>query len=521
MSRSVGGVGGVFTGILLFPMPQFLKIQLSPPVQKSEVKKGLLAMSEQRKLTVNSISMLVNRLTQGIVTFVLSAAIARTLGAYALGQYLLAISYYYIFVNLASQGFKTLFTRELARDPEITPVYLVSGTLLQFIFSILGYIALVVVVSIVHYSPDTSFICYIMGLTIVPFALSNITEAIFQAQEKMHLIAISTVPVYILRLLIMIWTLNRHYGIEYIAGILIFSESLILAIEWLFLTRIVKPTWQINQDFIWKTIKDTRTFFAIEGIGIIASKIDILILSILGSEVLIGIYGGVSQLLQPFYIVSNSVTLAAFPGMSKAVYLGKEKQRQSTENVIEILLCIGLPFFIGLLFFGKELLLFIYKDPSFIQASLILHIISLSLITSNFSRAFSYLLIANGFEKFNLLEVIITTTVGGLAGVVLISEYKLLGAALMNLAMTITHFSVFTYFVYSRLFSLNLWRIMRRPLLISVFMVIVFLVLQKINLDFLLTIILATCSYCFFAGLLTIRQFGGFDSVWQKLLNKG
>ena len=476
-------------------------------------------MSERRKLAVNSISMLVNRLTQGIVTFVLTAAIARTLGAYALGQYLLAISYYYIFVNLASQGFKTLFTRELARDPEITPVYLVNGTLLQFVFSIIGYVALVVVVFLLHYSPDTSFICYMMGLTIVPFALSNITEAIFQAQEKMHLIAISTVPVYILRLLAMLWAMQLHYGIEYIAGILVFSESLILAIEWVLLTKIVKPQWQIKQDFIWNTIKATRMFFAIEGIGIIAGKIDILILSILGSEVLIGIYGAVSQLLQPFYIISSSVTLAAFPGMSKAVYLGKEKQRESTENVIDILLCIGLPFFLGLLFFGKELLLFIYKDPSFAQANviLILNIISLSLITSNFSRSFSYLLIANGFEKFNLLEVTLTTAVGGLAGVVLISQYKLLGAALMSLAMTFTNFSVFTYVVYSRLFSLQLWRVMRRPLLISVFMLIVFFILQKINLDFLLTIILATCSYCFFAGLLTIRAFGGFDSVWQKI----
>jgi O-antigen/teichoic acid export membrane protein len=478
-------------------------------------------MSERRKLVVNSISMLVNRLTQGIVTFVLTAAIARTLGAYALGQYLLAISYYYIFVNLASQGFKTLFTRELARDPEITPVYLVSGTLLQFVFSIIGYVALVVVVFLLHYSADTSFICYIMGLTIVPFALSNITEAIFQAQEKMHLIAISTVPVYILRLLAMLWAMQLHYGIEYLAGILVVSESLIVAIEWFFLTKIVKPQWQIKQDFIWNTIKATRTFFAIEGIGIIAAKIDILILSILGSEVLIGIYGAVSQLLQPFYIISSSVTLAAFPGMSKAVSLGKEKQRQSTENLLDILLCIGIPFLIGLLFFGNELLLFLYKDTSFVQASVILNIISISVITSIFTRSYSYLLIANGFEKFNLLEVVITTTVGGLAGVVLISQYKLLGAALMSLAMNFTNLSIFTYFVYSRLFSLRLWRVIRRPLLISIFMLIIFLILQKINLNFLLTIIIATCSYCVFAGLLAISAFGGFNSVCKKVLNKG
>ena len=478
-------------------------------------------MSEQRKLAINSISMLVNRVAQGIVSFAITAAIARSLGAYALGQYLLAFSYYYIFVNIFSQGFKTLFTREIACNPETTPVYLVNGTLLQLVFSIIGYIALVILVFILPYNTDTSSICYIMGLTVIPFSLSNITEAIFQAQEKMHLIAISTVPIYILRLLAMIWIIQLHYGIQHISIIFVISETLIFIIQWFLLTKIIQLKWKINQAFIWKTIKSARTFFAIETIGIIAIKMDILILSILGNEVLIGLLGAVVQLLQPFYLVSSSVNLAAFPGISRAVSLGKEKQREAAQNVIEILLCMSLPFLLGISFFGDELVLFVYGDKSFAEALIVLHISSLALITSGFSRTFSYLLLANGFERFNLIEVFITTTVGGLAGIVLISQYHLLGAALMNLVITITNFSIFTYIVYRYIFSLQLWRIIRRPLLISGLMLIIFLILKKIHLNFLLTMILATCFYIFFAGLLTIRQSGGFNSVWKRLQKKG
>lgn len=478
-------------------------------------------MSQKRKLLSNSLSLLINKLTQGISTFVLSAAIGRTLGAYSLGQYLLAISYYYIFVNIASQGFRTLFTRELAREPEKTPVYLVSGTVLQFFFSIIGYVAMVIVVYLLPYSADTSLICYITGLTIVPFALSNITEAIFQAQEKMHLIAISTVPIYILRLLAMIWVMQLHYGIEYVAGILVFSESLILVIEWLLIINITKPKWQIQRDFIWDTIKRARTFFAIEGIGIVASKIDILILSLLGSEFLIGLYGVVIQLMQPFMIISTSLTSAAFPAISKAVYLGKEMQRQEAENLLKSLLCMALPFSLGLVFFGKELLLLIYNDPSFTQVTLVLSIMSLTVITSSFSRVFSYVLIANGFEKFNLLEVTITTAVGPLLGVLLISQYKLMGAALMCLAMSFTNVSILMYAVYSRIFQLRLWQFMRRPLLISVLMSIVFLILKNINLNFLWTLSISILVYSALVGLLVMREFGVFSSVWQKFLRKG
>jgi O-antigen/teichoic acid export membrane protein len=474
-------------------------------------------MSQKNKIFINSLSMLVNKLTQGVATFLLSAAIARTLGAYSLGQYLLAASYYNIFVNLSSQGFKTLFTREIAREPASTPLYLVSGTLLQLLFSVLGYIAMVIVVYLLPYNADTSYVCYILGLTIIPFALSNITESIFQAQEKMHLIAFSTVPIYILRLLAMLWTMQVTHKVEHLAIIIAISETIILLIEWFLVINIVKPKWQIDRDFIWDTVKAVKTLFAIEGIGIIAAKVDLLILSLLGNEILVGVYGSVMQLIQPFFIVSNSLTLAAFPRMSRAVALGKDQQQQEAEHIISILLCMGLPFLIGILFHGSELLLFIYQKPSFTEAGLILDIISVAIFTLTFSQVFSYVLISNGLEKFNLLEVSITTILGSLVGILLISEYKLLGAALMSLTMSISNFSVLTYAVQKKIFPIRLLRILRLPLIISGLMLIVFLVLQRMSLDLLPTVALSVCAYIILTSSIILRKLGGLEYVREKI----
>ncbi|MEH2349992.1 MAG: oligosaccharide flippase family protein [Nostoc sp.] len=476
-------------------------------------------MVEKYKFISNSISMIVNRLAQSITAFVLTSAIARTLGAEALGQYLLAYSYYFIFVGIASQGLKTLFTRELAREPERTPVYLMSGTWLQLIFSFFSYGALVIVVFLLPYSSKTSTICYIMGLTIIPFALSNITEAVFQAQEKMHLIAIATVPVYILRIIIMIWAMRLKYGIEYLGWILCFSETLILVIEWILVTRFVKIQWQVDGNFIFNTIKIARTFFAIEAIAVVSGRIQILILSLLGNEFLVGLFGGIAQLLQPFLIIANSTTLAIFPRLSKAVAQGRDQQRRITENMIEILLMMALPLFIGLLFFGKDLLVFVY-DPSFAQANLALSLSAASLILLPFIRSLSYLLVANGFEIVNLREVVITTTLGSLIGVALVSQYQLLGAAFMALLMTIIGFIQYIYFTYTRLFSLNLWRIICRPLLISLLMVPIFILLQKFSLNFIFTLLVATGVYSLFMIYLGIRAFGGFRFLWMKFLRE-
>ncbi|WGV27785.1 oligosaccharide flippase family protein [Halotia branconii] len=475
---------------------------------------------EKRKLINNSFSIITNRLAQSVSTFVLTATIARYLGAEALGQYLLAFSYYFIFVSIASQGLKTLFTRELACNPQKTPIFLTSGTCLQLIFSLIGYVALVIVVFLLPYSTETSAVCYIMGLTIIPFSLSNITEAIFQAHEKMHLIAISTVPIYVLRLIVMIWAMQHYYNVDFLSTVLVISESIILVIEWALLTSIVKPQWQIDKAFIWDSVKASRTFFAIEGIAIVNSRSQILILSLLGSEFLVGIYGGIVQLTQPFLIIANSVATAVFPSLSKAVNQGRENQRQIIENFIEILLIIALPLLAGLVIIGNKLLIFLY-NPNFAQGSTALSVMALTLFFLPFNRSLSFLLLANGLEKINLREVIVTTILGSLASVVLISQFKLVGAAAVELLMRISGFSQYVYCTYTRIFSLNVWQIIRRPLLVSTLMIPVLLILQKINLNFLLTLLISSFYYLLIVGLLVINKLGSPQAIWSKLLNKG
>lgn len=466
----------------------------------------------------NSASILINRLTQSITTFILVASIARLLGAYELGQYLLAFSFYFVFMTLVSQGFKTLFIREIALKPEQTSVYLVSGTLLQLLFSIIGYFMLVLVVFSLHYSPSTSAVCYVMGLTIIPFSLSNITEAIFQGREKMFLVAISTIPIYIARLLVMVLAMHFKYTVIYLAGILIISEVIILIIQWALISRLVTYKLHIDWNFIWQTAKQSRTFLFIEGVSVLQSRVQILILSIFGGEVVVGLYGAISQLMQPFEIVSHSLVNAYFPKMSKSVILGKNEQRRISESLVEILLIVALPFMIGLLFIGSDLLILVYQNQSFSKAAYALSIVALGLCATAFIRPLSYSLVANGLEIINLWEVFITTMLVGIIGVVFVPKYQLNGAAYTALLMQIISSIFYTYTVYSRLYTLNLYKVFLRPVILSILMTIIFVFLQKINANIYITIIGATTFYLFVIASFSIYTIGGLNAIRAKLL---
>ncbi len=473
-----------------------------------------------RRLLGNSLSILVTRLTQSIATFVLSASIARVLGPYELGQYLLAFSYYFIFMSLASQGFKVLFTRELSRNPEETPTYLVSGTLLQLFFCFVGYAMLAGLIFILPYKADTSMVCYVMGLAIFPFAISNITESVFQAKEKMYLITISTVPIYILRLVVMIWAMRAGYGVIDLAFITVISEVLILLIEWGLVLRMVTPKWKISWEFIQTALKSVRTFIAIEGVAVINTRMQLMILSLLGGEIVVGLYGSIVQLMQPFDILSSSLTVGVFPSMTKTVGLGLRKQRQLSERIIEMLCFVALPITIGMPFFGGDLLALVYQKSDFSAATIPLCIVSVGLIASSFSRPLSYLLVANHFEKINMREVLTTTVTASILGVFLVSKFGLLGAAISVLLMRLSSCAQYLYAVCVNLFSLRVWRILRRPLLINGLMLLVFWFLKSSSSNIAVVLLVSTSIYALLLGSLIVFNLGGPKVAYAKFLQR-
>jgi O-antigen/teichoic acid export membrane protein len=471
------------------------------------------------KLVSNSISILINRVTQSIATFVLTAAISRLLGARELGQYLLAFSFYYIFMSLASQGLKVLFTRELSKRPEDIEYYFVNGTLLQLLLSIVSYILLVGIVYLLPYSSETSNVCYIFALAIVPFSLSNITEAIFQAQERMHLIAISTVPIYIIRLLIIIWSMRLGYGINTASIVMALSEVIILFVQWVAIfQQLPHIKWKIDIQFMLQTLWEVRTFLAIEGIAIFGQRMQILILSVVGSEVLVGLFGGITQLMQPFLIIAESINLAIFPSLSKASNLDRKEQQSIAEGIADILACAAIPFCIGILYFGNDLLLFVFDDPNFSQATLALNLVALTLVSLCFMRPLCYVLVANGLERINLHIASITTISNLILGAILISKFQLLGAALNVFIIRIAGFLMTLFYTDKNLFKMHRLKTLRRSMLLGSLMVVVFEILRRNAADsFITTLAIATIAYLLIAALLVALSSKGRSYIREKL----
>jgi O-antigen/teichoic acid export membrane protein len=272
----------------------------------------------------------------------------------------------------------------------------------------------------------------------------------------------------------------------------------------------------VLKDIFWKS----KTFFAIESIAVLNDRMQTLILSFFGSEALVGLYGAVIQLIQPFYIVSHSLSMAVFPGLTKAVEMGREQQKRMAEGITTALLCISLPLFVGSLFVGKDVLSFLYGDASFTAASGALSVSVLAVVLTSFARPLTYVLVANGLERINLYQVVVTSFTGAIVGVVLVSNYQLMGAAIAAVLMSILNVTIYIYAVFSRLFKIDFWSTLQAPLAIGTSMIPVFSILGATVRSVPIGLILASAAYCAIAAAVGIWSVGGPKGLRSQLFQR-
>ena len=83
-------------------------------------------------------------------------------------------------------GLSTLTIREVSRDKSLANKYIGNTLALKLILSTITITALVLVVTLGHYSPQIAAVIYYITLSFVVGAFTSIFYSIFQAYEKME-----------------------------------------------------------------------------------------------------------------------------------------------------------------------------------------------------------------------------------------------------------------------------------------------------------------------------------------------
>ena len=395
-----------------------------------------------KKIVGNIASMLTNDVITRATTFILYALIARFLGMRQFGQMSLALTILNTFQMIAPAGLKLLITREVSRNKAETDKYLINGSIVALITSVITIILLFAIIFAIHYDPDTALIILLVSLGLLPFSLSVICEAIFQAWNQMQLIALANIPRNIIIVILSVLILSQGYDIFFLGILLPILFLLMLFIEWgLMFRHITRPSLRIDPKFSVSMLKSSSTFLGFQGIIAATGSFIYILLSKVGNESEVGLYNAATQLMTPILLIYQSVVLSVFPMMCQKFDAGVQELKQVSDRLLEFLLTIGVPAAIGLYFLAEEALMLLYGNHEFIQAAGIIRILAISLVLRAFSTVIGRVLLASRREKAVLRIVIINTFLTILSGIVLIGMYGLTGAVITSLISTIVDFA--------------------------------------------------------------------------------
>ncbi|MFL7839868.1 MAG: flippase [Candidatus Promineifilaceae bacterium] len=437
------------------------------------VKRQVMSYKSVSRLVGNFTSLLTSEVVNRATTFVLYALIARYLGAYELGQLSLALTLFFMSQFIAGAGLKILITREVAKDRTKTGPYLVNGSAIVTVCSLLTITALFIFVRLMNYSPETASIILLLSLGILPFSLSVINKAVFQAWERMYYIAWANVPVNIAKVGLAFILLWQGFGLFELILLLLVSHITILGVEWVLMFRhIIRPRVSIVWHFCKEMIRSTTTFLGINAIVAINASLDILLLSRLTDETQVGLYSAAAQLIAPLIVIYESVIMSVFPEMCKRFTTGIEGLKRISFNVLELLLAITLPIVIGLFFLAEPALTSLYGKEEFVLATPVLRILAFTLILRAFIHVLGRDLVASQREHVTFYIVVLSTLFRLILGLILIIKYGLIGVAAAALATVFVEFLLHYLSVSKSLFHIPVVRLAWRPTVASACMAV-------------------------------------------------
>ncbi|NIT60375.1 MAG: oligosaccharide flippase family protein [Aliifodinibius sp.] len=239
-------------------------------------------------------------------------------------------------------------------------------------------------------------------------------------------------------------------------------------------------------------------------------------MSKLAGETEVGLYSAANQLMIPLQLIFDNIVISIFPVMCRKFEASLQSLQQVTENLIELLVAIALPAVICLFVLADSILLLLYGNLDFLHASKVLQIVVWLPILAALKRVLGQVLWASQQEKVSLRIAVINTLISFVVGLLFISWFGLIGAAISAaLAALINFFQ--HYSPATRLFpKISLVRLIWKPILAASCMAI-YLILMKDQRVFL-AVLTASILYAFVLLAVSVWSVGGLNQLKLKYL---
>ena len=390
-------------------------------------------MSRVRKIAKNTSFLLISQIISYIFTFFITMYAARYFGASIFGIWSIALSITGIFGIFADLGMSTLMVREISRNLSARDKYISNIFFMKIILSILTFGLIIIIVNIIGYPEIVKNIIYIVTISVIIGSFSGILSAIFQANEKMEYISLSTIMSSMIVLLGTAFMIYYNLSIVFFAFINVVSTGLVSAyIIIKYIQKFPIPQFRIDFSF-WKPVLKESWPFGITALsGMLYNYIDSIMLSVIQGTEVVGWYSAAYRLMMITLFIPNAINMAIFPVMSQFYTSSKNSLKLMNEKYFKYMIILGVPLGVGVTILADKIILTIF-GPGYSQSIIALQILIWTIILAFAGAPFVQLL--QSVNKQHIITKISTISVitNVLLNLLLIPFFSYIGASFATL----------------------------------------------------------------------------------------
>ena len=401
----------------------------------SETRERGSQHDSEKKLIGNVAGVFAANVAQRGSALTVYVLVGRILGAHEFGRLAIAVTLLFAWHTCFLLGMQTYLSREIVKNFSKMRTSFANAFFVGFISSVVGVLLVFPVCYLLGYSPATRSTIFALFAGLTPFVLIQVCEAVFQGTERMARVSWIVIPVSVLKVLVTGIVLNFGWGINAVAFTLAGCYWLVLILELAVLvcTECPYPWRSFKLSAVPDMLRGSMAFFGIQAGNSVKGASIILLLSLSIGETAVGVYAAAVQLLSPVLLCFSSVAFGVFPALCRGTDRSKDKLANIVQLMLEGMLSIALPATIGLCWLGLPILLMLYENADFESSLMVLRIIAWSLIFQACTSILGQLLWAGSSELVAFRITLLNTLILCLLGVMLISLFGLVGAAVATL----------------------------------------------------------------------------------------
>lgn len=370
-----------------------------------------------------------------IATLSFTAALGRHLGDTGLGILYLGISFTSLFGVLVNFGLDPLVSREVARDPDAEPKYLLHGLLTKGLLWVVAFFGIYLSSAFLDYPWETRKVLMIYAIALALTSFSSLLAAAYRGRERLVMPSTATIVDKTLVAVVGVAILRGDGGVVEIAWVMVLGAAAHLACLLSGLVTRMSFTWKIDFGFLRTLLVAGAPFVAYYLVLTINWRIDAVMLSKMTDTAVLGWYAASYRLFETLLFLQNVVAASIMmPILSRLSTDSRGAMQIAFEKGLGLLLLAGIPMCAGLIVLASPIIEFIYARPDLNPAIPVLQVLAVSLVVLYVNSAICWALVSLDKERA-LFPLFTAAAVGNiLLNLVLIPTFQHTGAAFATLA---------------------------------------------------------------------------------------